>query len=162
MIRSIKIDDAKAIKEIYNYYIENTIITFEESPVSLQEMEDRINKTKDNFAWIVYEENNQVVGYAYASPWQPRSAYRYSALGTVYLKVGFEKKGIGTKLYSYLISILKKTDLEVLIGGLSIPNEGSQTLHKKLGFKKVAHFEKVGWKFDKWIDVAYWQLFLKE
>ncbi|MDN5211958.1 N-acetyltransferase family protein [Fulvivirgaceae bacterium BMA12] len=160
MIRAVKTEDAEEIKEIYNYYILNSIITFEESPVSTAEMGERINTIKSVFPWIVYEKDHQILGYAYAARWRSRSAYARSVESTVYLKPGTSKKGIGTQLYTELIKRLKEMDLHVVIGGISLPNDASVALHEKLGFKKVAHFKEVGFKFNNWIDVGYWELLI--
>jgi L-amino acid N-acyltransferase YncA len=158
MIRAISLSDAYAICAIYNHYIANTPITFEVEAVSEAEMSGRIRETLSSFPWLVYEESGEVLGYAYASKWKGRSAYRYSAESTIYLRDGQGGRGIGHRLYSQLLSELRNRGLHCIIGGIALPNEASQRLHEKLGFKKVAHFEQVGWKFEKWIDVGYWQL----
>ena len=158
MIRSASFSDATAICTIYNHYIINTPITFEEEVVSEDEMAERIRETLSAFPWLVYEESGEVLGYAYASKWRTRFAYRYSAESTIYLRHDQAGRGIGHCLYAQLLSELRKGRLHSIIGGIALPNEASQRLHEKLGFKKVAHFEQVGWKFEKWIDVGYWQL----
>ena len=162
MIRSISPSDAPAICAIYNYYILNTPITFEEEAVSEDEMTQRIRETLSAFPWLVYEEQGEVLGYAYANKWKGRCAYRFSAESTIYLRHDQVGRGAGSKLYAQLLSELRKNRLHSIIGGIALPNEASQRLHEKLGFKKVAHFEQVGWKFEKWIDVGYWELILKE
>ena len=86
--------------------------------------------------------------------------YRYSAETTVYLKPQSTNKGIGTALYKSLIEEMKALQVHSLIGGIALPNNGSIALHEKLNFKKVAHFTEVGFKLNKWVDVAYWQLLL--
>ncbi len=162
MIRTVKNNDIQQICDIYNYYIENTIITFEEKPVSQKEMKNRVIEITSSFPWLVYEEAGQVIGYAYASKWKGRCAYRFSIESTVYIKKDAQGKGFGTKLYKILLAELKKVDIHAVIGGIALPNEKSQGIHKKLGFKKVAHFSEVGYKFDKWIDVEYWELILNK
>ncbi len=162
MIRHVKIEDAKAICDIYNHYVRNTIITFEEEPVSLQEMRDRITKVTLTFPWLVLEEKGIISGYAYASNWNIRSAYRFSAESTIYLQSDSIDKGLGRKLYEYLLSDLRNRSLHSVIGVIALPNENSIALHEKLGFQKVAHFSEVGWKFDKWIDVGCWELLLQK
>lgn len=160
MIRNININDAKEISEIYNYYIKNTIITFEENPVSETEMAERIKSQKPNLPWIVFEENNEIIGYAYASEWKSRCAYKFSIESTVYLKTNKTRKGIGSILYKELINQIKQSDIHAIFAGIALPNEASIALHEKLGFNKVAHFKEVGYKFNKWIDVGYWELVL--
>nr|WP_321410951.1 arsinothricin resistance N-acetyltransferase ArsN1 family B [uncultured Carboxylicivirga sp.] len=160
MIRPVLTTDAKAICDIYNYYVENTIVTFEEENVSVAEMQERIEKVLQQHSWFVYEKEGEIVGYCYATGWRARTAYRYSTETTVYLKKGYEGNGVGTQLYKHLIQDLIRKDVHAFIGGISLPNEASVALHEKMGFKKIAHFSEVGQKFNKWIDVGYWQLVL--
>ncbi len=160
MIRPIRENDAKSIADIYNYYIKNTVITFENDMVSEAEIKKRIKEITANLPWIVYESNNEVIGYAYASNWKSRCAYKNSVEATIYLKYNKKEKGVGTLLYNELLKRIKAKKFHTVIGGIALPNEASIALHEKLGFKKVAHFKEVGYKFDKWIDVAYWQLIL--
>ncbi|MBS2098503.1 arsinothricin resistance N-acetyltransferase ArsN1 family B [Carboxylicivirga linearis] len=160
MIRPVKPADVQAICDIYNYYIENTFITFEEQKVTAEQMQERIDNVLQKFGWFVYEKEGEVIGYCYATGWRARSAYRFSVETTVYLKNGFEGNGVGTALYRHLIEDLIRKDIHSFIGGISLPNDSSVALHEKMGFQKIAHFREVGQKFNKWIDVGYWQLVL--
>ncbi len=110
--------------------------------------------------WLVAELESVIVGYAYATKWKLRSAYRHSVETTIYLEQGCERRGIGTALYSGLLSALRERGMHVAIGGAALPNEASVALHEKLGFEHVATFRQVGFKHGKWVDVAYWQLVL--
>ncbi len=157
MIRTVKLNDAKPICDIYNYYIKNTTVTFEEEAVSTDEMENRINAISYEFPWHVYEVDGKVVGYAYVTKWKARTAYRYSVESTVYIDVNYKGRGIGTSLYKHLLEELKKRGFHSVVGGIALPNDASIALHEKLGFAKVAHFKNIGFKFDKWVDVGYWQ-----
>lgn len=161
MIRPVQMNDASEICDIYNHYVTQTIITFEEAPVSINEMESRISDISSELPWLVFEEDQQVVGYTYASHWKSRCAYRYSVESTVYVSPPFINLKIGTQLYTELIRNLREQDYHTVLGGIALPNEPSIKLHEKLGFHNVAHFKEVGRKFDKWIDVGYWQLKLK-
>jgi phosphinothricin acetyltransferase len=160
IIRTVTPEDASQICDIYNYYIENTCITFEEEPVLVDEMQLRINDTLHEYAWIVYEEEGKILGYAYFSKWKVRTAYRYCAESTVYLRYNCMGKGIGTILYTRIIDMARKKKLHSLLGGITIPNEPSIKLHEKLGFEKVAQLREVGFKHNKWLDVGYWELIL--
>jgi len=162
MIRKVKLEDAKEIAEIYNYYILNSCVTFEEIPVSIEEMGGRIQATFLKFPWLVYEKDMEIIGYAYASVWKPRSAYKHTIESTVYLKNEATKNGIGSLLYKELISQLTNLGFHAVIGGISLPNEASIALHEKFGFKKVAQFKEVGYKFKKWVDVGYWELLINK
>jgi phosphinothricin acetyltransferase len=160
MIRQANSSDASQIVSIYNYYVINTIITFQMVPITKDSMSIKIAKTKERYPWIVFEENDEILGYAYATEWKPRGAYKNSVESTIYLKPNHSGKGIGSALYKELISQLKKLDIHSIIGGIGQPNQASIALHEKLGFKKVAHFKEIGYKFDQWVDVAYWQLII--
>ena len=160
MVRKVKLEDAKQIAEIYNYYILNTIVTFEETSVSIEEMKGRIITVISKFPWLVYESEGEIKGYAYGSEWKSRCAYKYSLESSVYLKHDEIGKGIGSRLYEELLEQLRALDFHAVIGGISLPNEKSISLHEKFGFKKIAQFHEVGYKFEKWIDVGYWELIL--
>jgi len=160
MIRGVYTEDAEAVCSIYNHYVKNTIFTFEENPVSTEEMKDRIAEATVSLPWVVWEENGEIKGYAYASKWKTRSAYRFSVESSIYLQPDFIGKGAGRKLYETLISELRNLSLHTVIGGIALPNESSVALHERLGFLKVAHFKEVGWKFGRWIDVGYWERLL--
>ena len=160
MIRSATLEDAPVLAEIYNRYITDTRITFEEIPVTCAEMEQRIvNVTKD-YPWFVFEEMGLIVGYSYASRWKERSAYRHSVETGTYLHHEHVGKGIGTLLRTALIHELRARSIHCVICGVALPNPASIALCEKLGFTKVAHFKEVGFKLGQWVDVGYWQLIL--
>ncbi len=160
MIRDVKVSDAKAILEIYSYYVINTIVSFELVPPSLGYMEEKIGSSE--FPWLVYEEQGQVIGYSYATSWKAREAYKNSVETSVYLSNVARGRGIGKKLYDELLSILKQQGYHMIIGGISLPNEASVKLHESLGFQYVGAFKEVGHKFGEWVDVGYWQLHFEE
>ena len=160
MIRSATIEDAAQICDIYNYYVLETTITFEEQPVSPEEMKQRISETLEGLPWLVWEDGGRIQGFAYASKWKSRSGYRYSVESTVYLHPDMHGKGIGSRLYQELLNKLRQHGIHAVIGGIVLPNAASMALHEKLGFKKIVEFKEVGRKFDRWINVGYWQLLL--
>jgi phosphinothricin acetyltransferase len=159
VIRAVQHQDAKAISDIYNDYIENTAITFEEESVTAQEINKRIIKVQsDRLPWLISEDDSgNVLGYAYASKWRERFSYRFSVEVTVYLSKEHTGKGLGTQLYAALFKQLKANDIHSVIGGITLPNDASVAVHEKFGLKKVAHFTEVGFKFEQWLDVGYWQ-----
>lgn len=158
MIRPATVGDADSIASIYNHYILNTTVTFEEQAVSAQQMAQRINEVaSDALPWLVAERAGQVVGYAYATKWKGRCAYRFSVECTVYLDPTAVRHGFGSTLYETLFPLLRARGMHVVIGGIALPNSASISLHEKFGLVKVAHFREVGYKFGKWIDVGYWQ-----
>jgi phosphinothricin acetyltransferase len=160
MIRLAQPADAEAISAIYNHYVLNTTVTFEEVPVGPEEMRQRIAEVQANFPWLVLEEAGRLRGYAYAGRWRVRSAYRYSVESTVYLGPEEGGRGWGTQLYTELLRRLEAARVHAVMGGIALPNAASVALHEKLGFRKVAHFEAVGWKGERWLDVGYWQKLL--
>jgi len=162
MIRKATLKDASKITAIYNYYILNSAATFEEKCVTINYFEEKISAANKKFPWLVYEENNTIIGYAYSSQWKPRSAYKYTVEISIYLNHNTVEKGIGTILYQELIKQLKLLKYNAVIGGITLPNPSCVRLHEKFGFEKVAHFKNLGYKFNKWADVGYWQLLLKE
>ena len=158
MIREVLVSDAAAIASIYNYYILHTVITFEEQVVAVDDMAERIRQSKSSgLPWLVAKEGDEVIGYAYASKWKGRCAYRFAVEVTVYLSVKATANGWGTKLYEALFAALKQGAFHTVIGGIALPNEASIALHEKFGMQQVAHFKEVGFKFEEWIDVGYWQ-----
>ncbi len=160
-IRAARSSDCGAIAALYNHYVTGTITTFEEEPVQADEIARRIEKVRSaSLPWLVAEENGRIVGYTYATAWKSRSAYRLSAEVTVYVAAGSEGLGIGSLLYSNLFTILETLGIHAVIGGIALPNDRSVALHEKFGLEKVAHFPQVGFKFNRWIDVGYWQRIL--
>lgn len=160
-IRPADPNDAAAVAAIYNHYVATTCITFETDPVSPADMAGRIGEVCEvGLPWLVAIDAGAVAGYAYASKWKGRCAYRHSAESTVYLEQGCRGRGIGKALYVALIDALRVRGMKTLIGGIALPNDASIGLHERLGFEKAAHFRQVGFKQDRWIDVGYWQLLL--
>ncbi|KGJ93695.1 GNAT family N-acetyltransferase [Colwellia psychrerythraea] len=160
MIRAVQVEDANRISAIYNHYIVHTVVTFEEEVITASEITKRIGKiTADGLPWFVAEDRaGNILGYAYAAKWRDRFSYRFSVEVTVYLDPKYISKGLGTKLYQVLFDELKGKNIHSAIGGITLPNEGSVALHEKFGMIKVAHFNEVGWKFNRWLDVGYWQV----
>lgn len=159
MIRDVTLEDAQAICDIYNYYISDTVITFEELVINSAEIAKRIRAVQQaNLPWFVFESSSgEILGYAYATKWRERFSYRFSVEITVYLCPKQAGKGLGTQLYKALFVSLKSKDIHSVIGGITLPNEASVAIHEKFGMSKVAHFKEVGYKFNQWLDVGYWQ-----
>ncbi len=152
--------DSEALARIYNHCIKQTVVTFEEEARSSSEIHRRIQEIQSSLIWYVAEKADEVVGYAYAGQWSCRSAYRFSTEVTAYVAPDHTGQGIGSTLYGKLLPALKDRDIHAVLGGISLPNEASVSFHEKFGFSKVAHFREVGFKFNRWIDVGYWQSIL--
>ncbi|HEY0962264.1 MAG TPA: GNAT family N-acetyltransferase [Pseudomonadales bacterium] len=158
MIRPVAAQDVGAIRTIYNHYVDNTVVSFEEQPVTDADIAARIAKVQAaGLPWLVVVQDDAVCGYAYASPWQERSAYRFCALISVYLAPEATGRGFGTQLYEALFAALRSTAIRWVIGGIALPNAASVGLHEKMGMKRVGLHPEVGFKFGRWVDVGYWQ-----
>jgi len=151
--------DAARICAIYNHYVTTTTISFEEQAVTEPEMAQRIADVgAAGLPWLVLEVDGALAGYAYATKWRVRPAYRHSVESSVYLDQACAGRGFGRMLYGALLDRLRERGLHVVIGGIALPNDASAGLHEALGFRKVAHFSEVGQKFGRWLDVGYWEL----
>ena len=144
MIRQVRTDDATAIASIYNGYVTGSNITFEEEPVTVEEMTSRIAGISAGFPYLIWVE-----GYCYAHAWKERSAYRYTAETTVYLSSGITGRNIRADLMRRLIAECKEMGLKVLIACITEGNAASNALHESLGFRQVSRFKKVGLKFGQ-------------
>ena len=160
MLRTCQPSDAPQVCQIYNHYVRETVITFEEVPVAELDMSQRISDVTERLPWFVWEQSGAILGYAYATAWRARSAYRFSVESTVYLSPSVARRGIGTKLYQALIDDLRGRNVHCAVGGIALPNPASIALHEKLGFSKIGQFKEIGWKFGQWVDVGYWELVL--
>jgi len=161
-IRPCQPGDYQAVADIYNYYIEQTVISFEEEPLSAKQLGERVAAYTASYPWLVGSEGDRVLGYAYANTWQVRCAYRKCVETTIYLHPEACGKGVGAALYGELLPRLAQLGLHTAIAGIALPNAASVALHERFGFTKVAHFTEVGWKFERWVDVGYWQLHLQD
>lgn len=160
MIRSVRPDDAAGICAIYNPYVLETHFSFETEAVGEADMRSRIEELYTRLPFFIAESDERLIGYAYASPWKGRCAYAHSVEVSIYMDLNARGKGIGRQLYERLINELSSAAMHSLIAGIALPNEDSIRFHESFGFRKVARFKEVGRKFDRWIDVAYWQLLL--
>mgnify|MGYP003388939064 CR=1 FL=1 len=159
-IRPCSLSDAKDICDIYNYYIEHTVITFEEKTVSETIISERITNNTKHYPWLVLENASGLVGYAYATKWAERSAYKNTVEITVYLHHKESGNGYGSALYKTLLAKLSSLGFHTVVATIALPNEGSVKLQEAFGFTKVSHFSEVGRKFNRWVDVGHWQLSL--
>ena len=158
-IRDATADDAAAIAAIYAPLVTDSIVSFEEDPPSAEEMADRIAASH---VWLVAEDDGEVVGYAYGARFHARAAYRWSTEASIYLAPEARGRGTGKRLVAELLVRLKAMGFVNVFGGTSLPNPASERLLESFGFKKVAHWEHVGFKLDAWHDVSWRQLTLQE
>lgn len=151
--------DLTPITALENWAIRETPAHFAEQEMPVAEMVALWAQTRGRFPWLVAEDDaGAFLGYARASAWKSRCAYRYSAEITVYVEPAHHRRGVGRALYTELFARLDASGYRTLIAGITLPNDPSVQLHEAMGMTKVAHFPRVGWKFGAWRDVGYWAL----
>jgi len=155
-IRPAVLRDLPAITDIYNHYIVNTTITFDLAPF---EPGDRRAWFDDHRLLVAVDEagSGAVLGYASTSRWRPKAAYETTVESSVYCRADAVGRGIGTRLYEALFESIKDEDVHRIVAGVSLPNPASVALHERLGFQRVGVFERVGRKFGRYWDVAWFQ-----
>ena len=164
IIRDVKEEDAKRLAEIYLYYVLNTAVSFEYNAPSEEEFKERIINTTKKYPYLVCEKDGKVVGYAYAGAYSAREAYSWTATTSIYIDKDFRRQGIGSKLYYELEERLKELGIINILAGVAYTDTEDEYLthdsykyHLKEGYKKVAHMETVGKKFDRWYDLIWLQ-----
>lgn len=162
IIRLASRDDAGQILEIYAPFCRDTPVSFETEPPSLDEMRSRIAKVLPAFPWLVCEEQGLVLGYAYASKHRERAAYVWSVDVSAYVREGRRRGGLGRALYTSLFAILRHQGYYSALAGITLPNPGSEGLHRSMGFEPVGVYRNIGYKCGRWHDVAWSQLALRE
>ncbi len=155
------LNDVSEITRIYAHYVTHTVVTFDTKVPSEKEMCERLQPIIRNCpAWVCVEEG-KIAGYCYAHEWKTKKAYSATAETTIDLHPDYLRKGYGRILMEQLIKDCRERSYHTLVACITIPNEPSVKLHEKLGFKQVSHFHEVGRKFDKWLDVADYELILE-
>lgn len=161
-IEFAKTEDAGEILALYDYYIQNTAITFEVETPSLEEFTERIKIIQTKYPYLVAKENNRIIGYAYAAPFKARAAYDWAVEVTVYVDQCLKKKGIGKKLYTALESLLKKQGILNLYACIACPvqedaylTRDSIDFHTHMGYAITGTFHQCGYKFDTWYDMVW-------
>ncbi len=155
-LRSARLGDADAIAQIYAHYVSNSAITFEVEPPSAAEIRKRMKSSDGLYPWLVATDGERVLGYAYASQFKARSAYRFSVETTIYLDPAARGHGIGRTLYAKLIDTVEQQGFASAVASVSLPNPASLSLHAALGFRHVGVHRQIGFK-SGWHDVAQLQ-----
>jgi L-amino acid N-acyltransferase YncA len=151
-------EDAPACAEIYGFFVEHSTATFEYDVPSVAELESRITEVTRTHEWLVAERDERILGFAYASPWNPRPAYEWSCETTIYVRSGDEGTGIGRALYTRLIERLRERCFRTAIGRIALPNDASLRLHESLGYTSVGVHRHLGFKHGQWVDVLHTEL----
>ena len=157
LIRLATEADAPAFAEIYAPVVRDTAISFEMVPPDAAEFRERLRNVLRLAPWIVREDDGRVTGYAYATSFRARPAYRFTAETSVYVRTGERGRGVGRSLYEELLARLVRQGFRRAIGGITLPNAASVALHESLGYTPVGVFRAVGFKFGKWHDVGFWE-----
>lgn len=155
IVRAASPEDAAEVLEIYAPYVRGSAVSFEEQSPTVDQMRERISTSH---MWLVADDGSRVVGYAYASRFHPRPAYRWSTEVSVYLAPTAQRRGLGKRLIRELLDGLTDRGFVNAFAGTTLPNPGSIALFESLGFEKIAHQKKVGFKLGTWHDVGWWQL----
>src|SRR3954447_13783761 len=150
--------DAAACAAIYAPHVEGSAVSFEERAPDAAGRATRIERYGSSHAWLVAERDGEVVGYAYATAFNERPAYRWSTGVSVYVADGARGEGVGRALYSALFDRLRERGFRMACAGITLPNEASEGLHESLGFELVGVNREIGWKQDAWRDVGWYQL----
>ena len=161
-IRSIEFSDAQAVCDIYAPFVTASATSFEAIPPDSIEIQRRIAEITPKHPWIVFEGNQSVLGFAYASTHRTRQAYQWSADVSVYIHESVRKCGVGRALYTALLDLLRRQGYFNAYAGITLPNPASVGLHEALGFTTIGVYSRVGFKFGSWHDVVWLQLRLSD
>ena len=159
-IRAATLDDLEALTEIYNHYIVHSAITFDLHPFATAERRAWFDDHADagpHRLLVATDEHGMCVGYSSSSRWRPKPAYNTTVEASVYCHPDARGRGCGTALYRALFAALEREDVHTIVAGVSLPNPASLSLHERFGFRLVGVFHAVGWKFDKFWDVAWFE-----
>jgi L-amino acid N-acyltransferase YncA len=154
MIRQAAERDASGVLAIYEPIVRDTPISFEMEPPTEEEMAARIARSHE---WLIIERDRHIIGYAYATPFHPRAAYRWSVEVSIYLAQDARGSGLGRKLLSELLDSLTRRGFVNAFAGIALPNPVSLRLFESFGFEKVSQQRNVGFKLGAWHDVGWWQ-----
>lgn len=161
-IETATASDAEAIRAIYRPYVENSAISFEEELPSITEIQKRMQGEGGRYPWLIARDaNRQILGYAYASQYRSRAAYRWSVETSVYVLKGMQRKGIARTLYEHLFKELRQRGFVHAIAVIAVPNPPSIEFHEAFGFKRLCRFPQAGFKLGQWVDVEWWWLPLR-
>jgi L-amino acid N-acyltransferase YncA len=160
-IRMADPGDSAPILEIYKSYILDSVISFELTVPSQKEFAERIRHYTSEAPWLLCWEQNQLAGYAYASPHRSRGAYQWNREVSVYTNEQFKREGIASVLYQCLFDLLRVQGFSNALAGIVQPNDASVKFHKKMGFQLVGTYRNIGYKIGNWHSVSWYELFLQ-
>lgn len=157
-LRAATLGDAAAIADVYAPYVAGSAVSFETEPPSEDQIRGRMAECDGRYPWLAAaDEEGRLLGYAYATAFRPRPAYRFAVETSVYLRAEGQGRGLGRRLYEPLLAILEAQGYAQAIAAITLPNEASVALHERLGFVPAGVYRRVGWKMGDWHDVGLWQ-----
>jgi L-amino acid N-acyltransferase YncA len=156
-VRFASLRDAEAFVAIYAPIVEATTISFETTPPDVAEMRARIGLQPPNKPWITAERDGAVAGFAYASAFRGRAAYRFGVEVTAYVAESARRAGVGRALYRALFGLLRAQGYRHAFAGITLPNDASVALHRSAGFTEAGVAHAAGYKFGRWHDVAFYE-----
>lgn len=160
-IREATENDLPGLLEIYNEIILHTTAVYQYEVHTLEMRKEWFwAKRQQGYPVFVAEENNTVAGFSTFGTFRNWQAYKYSVENSVYVAAAHRGKGIGKLLLAPLIKAAREAEMHTIVAGIDAANEVSLRLHKNFGFKEVAHFKQVGYKFERWLDLKFLQLIL--
>jgi L-amino acid N-acyltransferase YncA len=162
MIRPARPSDAPDILAIYAPFVTDTVVSFEFEPPDVEEIRRRVGETLDRWPWLVWEQDGSVRGYAYGSGHRARAAYQWCVEVSVYVHPDTRRSGIARRLYAELFDRLRRQGFYNAYAGITLPNEASVGFHEAMGFQPIGVYPRIGYKFGRWHDVAWWSLRLRE
>ena len=154
-VRMATVADLPAMLEIYTPYVENTTVSFEYTPPTLQAFTDRFLAITARFPWLVWEEDGCVLGYAYGSAPFSRTAYQWSCEVSIYLAPKAHRRGIGRILYTALEYLMSRQGFRMCYALITSPNTASLSFHSAMGYKFLVEFHDVGFKMGQWLGVVW-------
>jgi L-amino acid N-acyltransferase len=160
VVRLAGIDDLGPINDIYNYYVNRSTCTYQESLESIEQRQDWFAQHGPDHPVTVAVDGDQVVGWGALSRFHARSAYRFTVENSVYVDHRYQRRGIGDAILSDLIVRARTLGHRTIIAGIDGEQAGSIAIHARHGFVHAGHLKAVGYKFDRWLDVIYMQLTL--
>jgi phosphinothricin acetyltransferase len=161
LIRPATRVDVEAMLAIYAPIVRDSAISFELEPPTPGEFARRLDAVPQGAPWLVAESGGAILGYAYASKFRERAAYRFTVETTVYVRDDMRRRGVARALYAELFTQLRAAGFATALAVIALPNPASVALHESLGFRPVGVFHRVGFKFDRWHDTGWWEFDLR-
>lgn len=159
MLRPAIPTDAAQIAAIYAPFVDRGVVSFESIAPDTTEMAQRIERTLETHPWLVAEnESGDITGYAYATRFRDRAAYRFAAETSVYIRPTEHRRGLGTELSLALLDALRAARFRIAVAVITLPNDPSVRMHERIGYQPAGRLPAIGWKFDRWHDIGYWSL----